>query len=557
MQSAMTVNLYGIKFRVIALALIAALGALLLRQFVALPQFEARLLEVVTAQQLAVTSHLARDVDKEMRARLTQASRLAAQAPVGQQGRLQEWTEESQRANPAFSGGLLILRPTGAGLLAEYPVLRGRSQRDFSKFPWFQKAIQGGGDAIYQAAQAPHSAEPGIIFSAPIQDSAGRTIALLAAVSPLTEPGFLDGVRNPHPGDKAELLLVSPEENLILASSHAKELMKPGSLAETARWRAMSSSEQGQASIAPNVRGEEVLTVIARVPSTGWLVVARLRTSEALLPVAGMQRFLWSATAAVFCVMLLLLTIGLERILKPLVDTADALRDMADGRRKLTLLPVVRADEVGQLVSGFNVLVERLTGEETARKAGEERLHFMAHHDSLTGLYNRAMLEDRMGLELARAERFGSQTALLFCDLDGFKAINDQYGHQAGDEVLREVARRLSSLRRRADTVARLGGDEFVILLTDVKDPRKSSVLVAQQCLDAMREPFHVNNRDCTLGMSIGIAYHDRLVFAPSSLLDQADRAMYQAKRRGKGRYFFMDDIGEKLAPPVLSRIGA
>ncbi|MES2899278.1 MAG: GGDEF domain-containing protein [Pseudomonadota bacterium] len=553
----MTVNPQGIKVRVIGLGLIACLGALMLRQFVALPQFEARLLDLASTQQLSIARYMARDIDKELRARKRLAETLAAQAPVGQPNQLQDWTRDRQRTLPAFGDGLLIVRPDGAGLLAEYPVLPGRAQRDFTKFSWFQKAIRAAGGSISQAAPVPHGAEPGIVFTAPLRDSAGNTVALLAGVSRLAQPGFLDGLRATQLDDQGELLLVSITDNLVIAASHASEVMKPASSAEAARWQAMSASEKSQGTIAPNGDGENELSVIAAVPSTGWLVVARMRTSEALGPVSGLQRFLWGVTAAVFCMMLVILTVGLGRILKPLVDAANALRDMADGKRQLASLPVVRGDEVGQLVSGFNVLVARLKNEEAARKASEERLQFMAHHDSLTGLYNRAMLEDRLGLELARAERFNSRTSLLFCDLDGFKEINDLYGHHAGDDVLREVARRLSTLRRRADTVARLGGDEFVILLTDVKDVRNSSAKVAQQCLHAMREPFQVNDRQCPLGMSIGIAYHDGAPVTPSSLLDLADLAMYQAKRRGKGRYFFIEDLEPAEAPALLTGAGA
>ncbi len=553
----MTANLHGIKVRVIGLGLTACLGALLLRQFVALPQFETRLLNIASEQQLAIASYVARDIDKEVRSRIALAELLAEQAPFGQPGKLQGWTEERQRSQPAFGEGVMIVRADGAGLLAEYPVLPGRAQRDFSKFSWFREALRAPRGAISHAAPVPHGAEPGIVFTAPLRDASGKTVAVLAAVSRLAQAGFLDGVRATPPADSGEVLLVSAADNLVIAASNASRVMKPANSAETARWQALSDQERRLGSIARNSQGEEQLTVIRQVPSTGWLVLARLPTAEALHPLVGLQKFLWIVTGAVFCLMLLILSIGLGRILRPLTDAADALRDMAEGKRKLASLPVVRADEVGQLVSGFNVLVARLKSEETARKASEERLEFMAHHDSLTGLYNRAMLEDRLGLELARAERFGSQTSLLFCDLDGFKAINDQYGHQAGDEVLREVARRLSSLRRRADTVARLGGDEFVILLTDVKDVRNSSAMVAQQCLHAMREPFTVNGAQCTLGMSIGIAYHDGVALPPASMLDHADLAMYQAKRRGKGRYFFMEDLEAAGEPMLMSGANA
>jgi diguanylate cyclase (GGDEF)-like protein len=174
--------------------------------------------------------------------------------------------------------------------------------------------------------------------------------------------------------------------------------------------------------------------------------------------------------------------------------------------------------------------VERLHKEKAAREASDARLKFLAHHDSLTGLYNRAMLEDRLEQALARMERDRSQIALLFCDLDGFKAINDQHGHNAGDAVLRQVAHRLAKGRRKVDTVARLGGDEFVILLTGLADARTTANLVAQQCLAAVSEPFRIEEKIITLGISVGIALHTGSAVASSYLIAQADIAMYHAQ---------------------------
>jgi diguanylate cyclase (GGDEF)-like protein len=227
----------------------------------------------------------------------------------------------------------------------------------------------------------------------------------------------------------------------------------------------------------------------------------------------------------------------------PLTRAAQAIRDMAEGRREIEPLPMARADEVGQLVSGFNVLVERLRTEEAARAASEERLKYLAHHDALTGLWNRAMLEERLEFALGCAERDGTQIALLFCDLDDFKAINDRYGHDAGDAVLRDVAARLGDGRRRADTVARLGGDEFVILLTGLQDAHEAAGIVARQVLASVTQPYVVEGESATVGMSIGIAVHAGPAVAPSYLIAQADVAMYEVKRTGKQDFFFMQDV--------------
>jgi diguanylate cyclase (GGDEF)-like protein len=166
----------------------------------------------------------------------------------------------------------------------------------------------------------------------------------------------------------------------------------------------------------------------------------------------------------------------------------------------------------------------------------------MAHHDALTGLYNRIMLEDHLQQALARAERDGSHFALLYCDFDDFKPINDQFGHEAGDAILRQVAARLLDGRRRTDTVARLGGDEFVVLLTDLNDTRGMAVSVAQQLLAAIDMPFDFDGKTFALGASIGIALYYGASTSTLQLMSQADIAMYQAKRAGKNGFRVFDE---------------
>jgi diguanylate cyclase (GGDEF)-like protein len=141
----------------------------------------------------------------------------------------------------------------------------------------------------------------------------------------------------------------------------------------------------------------------------------------------------------------------------------------------------------------------------------------------------------------ARAQRHGSHFAILFCDLDNFKPINDQFGHAAGDAVLRQVAERLSAGRRQTDTVARLGGDEFIILLTELDQPHEAALNVAQQLLATLGQPFRVAGHAVTLGASIGVALYRADSISGAELMSQADQAMYQAKREGKNRIHFFE----------------
>lgn len=171
----------------------------------------------------------------------------------------------------------------------------------------------------------------------------------------------------------------------------------------------------------------------------------------------------------------------------------------------------------------------------------KKRLHQLAYYDELTGLPNRALLYDRISLELVHAKRDASMMALLFIDLDGFKAINDMYGHFAGDQFLREVAERLGSCVREGDTLSRMGGDEFVALLRNVADEHVAAQ-VAGRMLEVCAEPFAIDGQELLVTISVGISIYPRDGEIGSDLLRNADTAMYRAKAYGKNNYQFFSE---------------
>jgi diguanylate cyclase (GGDEF)-like protein len=184
--------------------------------------------------------------------------------------------------------------------------------------------------------------------------------------------------------------------------------------------------------------------------------------------------------------------------------------------------------------------VESLERVVTARTEGLEaanrQLRHLATHDILTGLPNRVLLDDRLAQAVAHAEREQQQFAVLVVDLDRFKLVNDSLGHRAGDELLCEVARRLSALVRNVDTVTRLGGDEFVLVLSPVRD-RQDAERVAIRTIESLQNPVKIAGLDVYTSPSIGIALYPTDGVAADTLLTHADAAMYCAKQGGRNRF--------------------
>lgn len=179
------------------------------------------------------------------------------------------------------------------------------------------------------------------------------------------------------------------------------------------------------------------------------------------------------------------------------------------------------------------------------KKLASDRLAYLAYHDVLTGLPNRALFRDRVGLAVIQARRSGMKVATLFVDLDRFKLANDTFGHQKGDELLKEVARRLYGSLRETDTLARIGGDEFTVLLPGLPT-RDDAALVAGKLVADMAKPFLISGNEVFLTASVGISIYPEDGEEIETLLRHADIAMYHVKTHGKNGFgFFSSDMGE------------
>jgi len=174
----------------------------------------------------------------------------------------------------------------------------------------------------------------------------------------------------------------------------------------------------------------------------------------------------------------------------------------------------------------------------TKFKEMQRSLEKLAHHDPLTGLPNRTLFHDRLDRASSQAKRHGGAIAFMFLDLDGFKPINDVYGHESGDLVLKEVALRLNKCTRETDTVARLGGDEFGVIL-EPRVTRETTEVTARRMLAVLSDPILIGDRSCTVGVSIGISMYPADTENLDTLVKNADEAMYEVKKSGRNNIRF------------------
>jgi diguanylate cyclase (GGDEF)-like protein len=378
-------------------------------------------------------------------------------------------------------------------------------------------------------------------MAVPVKDASGKIRAVLAGITATAATGLFDLLQQSYIGKGGGFLVIDPKEQIFIAATEQEMVMRATAAPGVNPLHDKASKGGKGSGVTVNAKGVEEIAAYAAIPSTGWFAVARIPTAEAFLSVGRAQRYVVRNAVIMISFFILILVVGLSYIFRPLASAADHASRMTNGELPFAPLPVVRDDEVGHLTAAFNKLLEKLL-------RNREEMRKMANHDPLTALPNRLLLADRMGQAIARADRNGTRLAVLYLDLDGFKPINDQFGHEAGDFALVEIAKRLSSVVREADTVSRIGGDEFVIVIADLDEDvqlaQGAGCAVAEKCIEIVAEPIQIRGEKYCVGVSIGISIGNGKA-SVESLLSAADSSMYAAKQKGKGRFI----VAEQLLP--------
>jgi diguanylate cyclase (GGDEF)-like protein len=374
-------------------------------------------------------------------------------------------------------------------------------------------------------------------ISMPVVDSNNLTVGVLATH---LSWAWVDDVRQAlldpsQPRRKVEFFVLSSDRRVLLGPQQMLGQPLELPLLDTL------TTERTQWGVQRWPDGSDYLVGVARsrgygdYAGLGWTVVARQSLEEAYAPARQLQRdiLVWGIALAliVACVGWLLAT----WFTRPLWRIAQAADRLSAG--EIMEIPDIKGTrEITQLSQSIRHLVASLSNQQTALGVMES----LAHHDPLTGLPNRAALEKYLPRAQQRSQSLGSCLALLYLDLDGFKPINDEFGHAGGDELLREVAARLRSCLREGDLVARLGGDEFLMVLQVAQaDAEAQAQVISQRILKSLAQPIKLGDRQAKVGCSIGGALWPLDDPDLGEVLGLADQALYRAKHAGKQQAHF------------------
>lgn len=525
----------SLKTRIAAVAGLLFLAGITLISLFATKILHDDMQDLVSQQQLTAANYIARDIDGKITLRRESLKRVALNMPPAlftDPAALQTWLEDRKAIHTLFPIGLMVIPPDGGPTLADTPRLQTRP-KSFTDRDWFIDVIASREAVISKPLIARATKEPALVVAVPIFDPQNNLLGILAGVTPLATPGFLDLIQGVRPGTQGSYQLISPRHRIYALTSDKNTAVVP--LPDAGDDPVIDQAINGLRGIRiiANAAGEEELVTIVEVPQPRWLLIARQPGKEAFAAVANTLRNLLLITALLALPIVVMLLAALSRLLQPLATLAGELHSMAEGTRPMHPVEARSADEVADVANSFNRLQGKLQEQ-------EYRLAEMAHHDILTGLPNRLLLTDRLENGIKQMPRAQHSLAVLFLDLDDFKKVNDNHGHQIGDLLLIEIARRLRLCVRTADTVGRLGGDEFLILLSPADNPLEAAERVAEQCLLALSRPVVIGDLALSVGTSIGIVIceiQQAESVTASQLMSQADVAMYRAKAAGRNRY--------------------
>ncbi|NVM77736.1 diguanylate cyclase (GGDEF)-like protein [Duganella sp. SG902] len=371
------------------------------------------------------------------------------------------------------------------------------------------------------------SGQPVVVLTQPLRDAEGRLTGILLGAIDLLRPSFSAQLDTLRAGADGYLFIVTDQGVFVHHPDKSRILERGDDGAGTLLEAALRTPEGWEDGILDD--GVPVLLAHKHLREADWTIGLSYPVRSAFASMLSVRlRALLGATmlTAVAGLFGWLIT---KNLLRPLRRLHRHVEDISEGRANIAVFDVARKDEFGHLSRAFFGLSQR-------REQAELELHRLATTDVLTGINNRRMFDAFLPQALARAARSGQPVGLAILDIDHFKAINDTLGHAAGDQVLIEFARRLTTAVRTTDTVARLAGDEFVIVFEQLSSSTEMDVL-GRKIIEAMQPPFPLAAGQREVRTSVGIAVTTSAASTAEEVMRAADQALYGVKAAGRNGY--------------------
>lgn len=495
-------------------------------------------LEQMLAAQLSTTvEYVSIDLDSKIQLRHDSMAVVAAgitPTMLAEPAALASYLQYKKMPLSIFPTGVFVANADGV-IVGEQIPLPGRLGGVITNSSYFLETMRTGKPAISEPRLGQVAQKPIVFITEPLKNPEGRTVGVLAAAMYPSDAHLFGKLESIKLGQSGYFVVLAPQHNLIVSATDQSRVMQamPAKGLNPLLDRRLEQGYDGPG-VSATSQGIETFSVSRRMKTTGWMVLAGVPTQEAFASITALR---WQVYLAAF-LLSVLVALALYQIVRRQwapIDAAGArIRRMTQGREPFAPLPIERKDEIGALLDDFNELI-------LWRKKAERQMEYLAHHDTLTGLPNRVLVQDRFAHAKSRADREGTKLALLFLDLDGFKTINDSLGHGVGDALLRQIAERLGGCVRDSDTISRLGGDEFLVLLSDITSADDTGPVLLK-LLERLHEPVRVEARELSTSVSVGVSIYPDDGHDFDTLLKKSDMAMYRAKDAGRNTYRYFDE---------------
>ena len=486
-------------------------------------KLEANLTQLLSNQQSASTLFVASDIEQKILLRIQSLQDVASHLPVDKINdaeALKDYLSKRIAIYRLYSGGVFIIGLDGVGI-ADYPLLAGRQGGDFSTFEYFRDVVNSGVPAIGKPRVGRFSNQLGVAIAVPVKNAQGELVAVMAGIINLSDATVFDRARA-QIGKTGKYLITSAKEGLVFIDPADMHNMQP--ISKIFAEQSIRGLRGNDTRVLLGVNHEKYLVSTKSILDGRWFVLGMIPVDEVFQPVNVLKYELYLVSLVSLIVIAVLMWWMMHRHLSPLVKAAKQLRSMVFENVPLHALTVERNDEIGDLFQSFNKLQQEL-------KLSHEALEAQAREDFLTGLSNRRHFMELAEAELLRSERYERPLSVLMVDIDHFKNINDTYGHQAGDVVLRRLSLIMRETLRQVDIIGRIGGEEFVILLPETALGR--AVNVAERLREKIRlhEISLAGGLSLRFTVSVGVATLNAKDMNLDTLLNFADEALYEAKR--------------------------